>query len=132
MTARHHVGMTSDEFLPPIFHVSDDVASFESVEAMRRYIEPWDAEEGEVFDSHGRCITLRGVGVRRTRSTVGDGDNVVDLTASVDLAPDRLVEHLRDYICRVGLERFGLTQRDLHTMPLADLVAVVAPMTRTR
>ena len=38
MSARNHYGMTSDEFVPPIFHVSDDVASFVSVEAMRRYI----------------------------------------------------------------------------------------------
>ncbi len=118
---------------PPIFVFADDLSSFDSVDDATAYIEPWDvAEVTEAFDGVGRRLIVTADGVERTRHTVGGGTTtiVVDPTAGADPSP--LGRLLRSYLAEIDLEGFGLTDLDLRTAPLAELVEAVHPLTITR
>jgi hypothetical protein len=119
------------EATAPIFNFTDDdLITFSSIEAMKTWIEPWDVQDADrCFDAEGRRITLRGVGVRRTRWTVGGGETVFDPQHSGELATAEFDSRLREYLVRVGSARFGLTESDVESLPLARLIAVVAPAT---
>ena len=125
--------MQANEFVAPFFYRSDDLMSFDSIEGMRQYVEPCDVEEDDRgFDSLGRRIVLRGVGVVRTRFSVGGGNTVFDAEASGEVAVDDFVEMLIEYVRRVGADRVGFAIVELTSVPLADLVAAVATFTATR
>lgn len=122
----HPLYVGPNEFVPPLFHFSDDLAVFDSLYAMTRYIEPWDVEESaRAFDCQGRRIVLRGVGVRRTRWSVGGGDTLFDAERSGERRPEELAELLREYVHAAGPERFGLRRADVDSTPLDALVTAV-------
>lgn len=129
---RHHWEVKADEFTAPFFYCSDDLLSFDSMERMLRYVEPVDVRADDLaFDSRGRRIVLRGIGVERSRFSVGGGYTMIDLDASGELAPGDLVRVLSDYVRSVGPERFGLAGIELTSMPLDNLVSAVASITDT-
>jgi hypothetical protein len=48
---------------PPIFvWEPNDLMAFDSVEAAERFVEPFDADEGEVYDSDGRRLRFEVLG----------------------------------------------------------------------
>lgn len=120
--------MQPDELVPPLFHFSDDLVVFDSLTAMTRYIEPWDVHESDrAFDARGRRIVLRGVGVKRTRWSVGGGETIFDGDSSGEHTPEELADLLRDYVRGSrGADRFGLNRADLDATPLDALVIAVA------
>ena len=121
----------TNDYAPPIFLFDEDVAAFDSIDSMVRYIEPWDVtDEMRAYDSTGRRLQVRASGVQRTRWTVGGGRTWIDFEASGDLAADELAELLRAYVARVGAERMGV--QPAATLPLDELVAVVHRFTDTR
>ena len=125
------------DYVPPIFLVSDDVRSFDSIELMVRCVEPWDVtEDVRAFDSTGRRLRIRGTGVRRTRWTVGGGETWVDFDASGEPAADELADVLRDYVDRLvkhlGEERVGLSATAAATLRLDQLVPAISRWTHTR
>lgn len=129
---RHDGEVQDDEFTAPFFYYSDDLLSFDSIELMLRYVEPVDVGADDLaFDSHGRRIVLRGVGVERNRFWVGGGNTMIDVDASGELVPGELVRVLLDYVRSVGPERFGLATIELNSIPLDILVAAVASLTDT-
>lgn len=119
------------EFTAPIFHFSDDLISFSSIEAMTRFIELWDvADTDRAFDAEGRRVTLRGIGVRRTRFTVGGGETVFDAEHSGQQATAEFAELLREHVRRSGPARFGLNADEVNALPLERLVETAHPLTR--
>ncbi|MEM9041439.1 MAG: hypothetical protein AAGD33_16200 [Actinomycetota bacterium] len=122
-----------EQFTAPLFHFSDDLVSFDSVELMLRYVEPWDVSDSDqAFDAAGRRIVLSGRDVKRRRFWVSGGSTVVDLGRSGAPAPDELEGLLRRYIANVGSERLGVELVDLESVLLDRLVATVHPFTRVQ
>lgn len=125
--------MDDDEFDPPFFHWSDDLLSFDSVESMCAFIEPWDVQEGDLaFDACGRRVVLRSVGVRRSWGSVGGGSTELDVGASGALAADEFADVLRDYLRRADPTGSQLPAVDLDLASLGELVSAVHPLTSTR
>ena len=122
-----------EQFTAPLFHFSDDLVSFDSVELMLRYVEPWDVSDSDqAFDATGRRIVLSGEDVKRRRSWVSGGSTVVDRGRSGALALEERDALLRRYVANVGSERLGVELADLESVPLDRLVATVHPFTRVR
>lgn len=127
---RHDDGVQVHEFQGPIFNFGDDLISFSSIEGMTNFIEPCDVEDTDrAFDAQGRRIKLRGVGVKRTRFTVGGGETVFDSQESGELASTEFAELLRNDVRRLGPARFGLFEDEVDSLPLDRLVKVVHPLT---
>lgn len=119
--------------VPPVFLVDDDVASFDSLEELLTYVEPWDVnDEMGVFDAVGRRVVVRSEGVVRTRWTVGGGRIVVDAETSGEDASDVLAAVLRDYLALLGTERTGTTADELRDEPLPSLVVSAHRWSRCR
>lgn len=119
--------------VPPVFLVDDVVESFDSLEGLLTYVEPWDVnDEMGVFDAVGRRVVVRSEGVVRTRWTVGGGRNVVDAESSGEEASDVLAAVLRDYLAGLGKERTGTTADELREAPLPSLVALAHRWSRCR
>jgi len=79
-----------------------------------------------VFDSRGTCFRLREERVIRTKRTVAGGQTLLDEAFPGDQRPGELVEILRDWMSRVGPQRFGLSEEAAGRGELADLVVAVA------
>lgn len=122
--------MTSDQPTPPIFVFADDLESFDSVEAVERYVEPWDVDGVvDAYDSLGQRLRLTAEGVVRTRRTVGEGTTSLHLDPSVDADPLALAASLREYVLRNDPSRYGLTEDEVRSAGLLDLIEAVHPLT---
>lgn len=115
-----------------MFLFSDDLESFGSVDAMLRYVEPWDVgEDMQAFDARGHRLKLRADGVVHGKWTVGSGTTLLDEARSGEPASEEMARLLRNYAVRLGCERFGVTEGYIEGASLAELVAMVAPFTHT-
>jgi hypothetical protein len=128
-----HDDHSIDWITPPVFFVSDDVCSFDSLDALLGYVEPWDVDASSgTFDALGRRVVLRAEGVARTRRTVGGGGTGIDQPASGGDASAELATALRDYLKRLGAERNDVAAEQLEGAPLSTLVSLAHRWSRCR
>lgn len=121
----------SAERRPTDLLVLGDLESFDSVDAMLTYVEPWDVcDDMKAFDALGPRLTLRAEGVVRGWSSVGGGKTLLADPAAGEVASAELAALLYGYVRAIGPDQFGGAGAELETAPLADLVVMVAPRTR--
>lgn len=125
------VGVSASDFVAPLFYFSDDVQSFDSMEALLGFVEPWDVElTDRGFDARGCRVVLSGGAVVRRRFSVGGGETVLNEARSGDVAADEL-EGLLEQLIRSGpSHRFNVDSRTARELPLGELVAAVHPVIR--
>lgn len=118
----------------PIFVFSDDVESFDSLDAMLRYVEPIDVDGRlRVFDAHGREVVVQAVDVKRSGLAVGGGRLEIVGSISTAESAEQFNSLLRKHAWALK-RHLGIrwtSDVDIAEEALSTLVDAVHPWTRT-
>lgn len=123
--------MSGPGLVAPLFYFTDDVVSFDSLEALLAYVEPWDVlPTDRGFDAEGRRVALSGGDVVRRRFSVGGGQTALEVDQSGQLAAGEFEALLMSYIrSDAGVD---LDEPANWKLPLDALVAAVNQRTSQR